>query len=118
MIPLKNKEQWDSLNDEVTTNIMTKGYIPSFRSIPELTLEPPSSVTISQKTIADLKVFIPIWLKREIIREIVVTTPLHFSRIFMRLKKNGKKRPIIDLKVLNNHLNFPSFKMETVSVIA
>ena len=90
MIPLKNKEQWESLNDEVTTNIMTKGYIPSFRSIPELTLEPPSSVTISQKTIADLKVFIPIWLKREIIREIIVTTPLHFSRIFMRLKKKGK----------------------------
>ena len=69
MIPLKNKEQWESLNDEVTTNIMTKGYIPSFRSIPELTLEPPSSVTISQKTIADLKVFIPIWLKGRLLEK-------------------------------------------------
>ena len=118
MIPLINKEQRESLNDEVTTNIMTKGYIPSFRSIPELTLEPPSSVTISQKTMADLKVFIPIWLKREIIREIVVTTPLHFSRIFMRLKKNGKKRPIIDLSILNLQLDFPMLKRETVAVIA
>ena len=36
----------------------------------------------------------------------------------MRLKKNGKKRPIIDLSVLNLHLDFPSFKMETVAVIA
>ncbi|MCP4143312.1 MAG: hypothetical protein GY755_23990, partial [Chloroflexi bacterium] len=36
----------------------------------------------------------------------------------MRLKKNGKKRPIIDLSILNLHLDFPSFKMETVAVIA
>ena len=91
IILLKNKEQWESLNDEVATNIMTKGYKPSFRSIPELTLEPPSSVTISQKTITDLKEFIPIWLKREIIREIIVPTPLRFSRIFMSFKKERGK---------------------------
>ena len=36
----------------------------------------------------------------------------------MRLKKNGKKRPIIDLSVLNRHLHFSSFKMEIVAVIA
>ena len=118
MILSKNKEQWESLDDEVATNIMTKGYKPSFKSMPELTLEPPSSVTISKQTITDLKEFIPIWLKREIIREIFVPTPLHFSRLFMRLKKNGKKRPIIDLSILNLHLDFPTFKMETVAVIA
>ena len=63
MILSKNKEQWESLDDEVATNIMTKGYKPSFKSMPELTLEPPSSVTISKQTITDLKEFIPIWLK-------------------------------------------------------
>ena len=74
MMLAKNKEQWESLGDEVATNIMTKGYKPTFKSIPDLTLEPPSSVTISQKTILDLKEFVPIWLKREIIREIFVPT--------------------------------------------
>ena len=118
MMLAKNKDQWESLGDEVATSIMTKGYKPSLKSIPELTLQPPSSKTTSQKTITDLEEFIPNWLKRGIIREITAPTLLHFSRIFIRLKKNGKKRPIIDLKVLNNHLNFPSFKMETVSVIA
>ncbi len=60
MILAKNKEQWDSLGDEVATNIMTKGYKPSFKSIPDLTLQPPPAVTLSQKTITDLKEFIPI----------------------------------------------------------
>ena len=48
MILAKNKIQWESLGDEVATNIMTKGYKPSFKSIPELTLQPPSYVSISR----------------------------------------------------------------------
>ena len=115
----KNKDQWEALGDPMATKIMTEGFLPTFVTAPpKLTLEPHPSVLIKEKTIKDLQEFIPKWLESGIIREITVPTPLHFSRMFIRLKKNGKKRPIIDLKLLNLHLNIPSFKMETVGVVA
>ena len=55
IILLKNKEQWESLNDEVATNIMTKGYKPLFRSIPELPLDSPFSVPSHKKQLRTSK---------------------------------------------------------------
>ena len=59
----------------------------------------------------------PSWLKSGVLREITTLQLLHFSRLFTRPKKNGKKRPIIDLSILNLLLDIPTFKMETVAVI-
>ena len=65
----------------------------------------------------NIETFIPWWIKRDIIREILVPQPLYFSRMFSVLKKNGKVRPIIDLSALNKMLCIPSFRMETVDSI-
>ena len=86
MMLAKNKDQWESLGDEVATSIMTKGYKPSLKSIPELTLQPPSSITTSQKTITDLEEFIPNWLKRGI-REITTPTRVTIPPKFSSQKK-------------------------------
>ena len=61
---------------------------------------------------------IPRWLERNIVREILSPQDLFYSRLFTRTKKNGKLRPIIDLKCLNVLLKTPKFKMETVKKIA
>ena len=97
---------------------MTEGFRPKFLKEPILHLEPPSGISISENTAVQLDEFIPSWLESGVIREITTPTFLHFSIIFFRLKKNGKKRPIIDLSTLNDLLDVPTFKMETVAVIA
>ena len=62
--------------------------------------------------------FLPKWEGRKIVREILSPKPLHFSVMFMRPKKVGKLRPIIDLKTLNDMLIVEKVKMETVKVIS
>ena len=102
----------------MTTSIMTEGLKLQFKGKPVLSLNPPSNKIISMKTALALEEFIPKWLETNVIREITDPIPLHFSILFMRPKKNGKNRPIIDLSDLNLLLYIPKFKMETVAVIA
>ena len=97
---------------------MTEGFRLKFYQEPMLSVLPPPEAVISEKTARALQDFIPKWLSRGIIREITTPTPLYFSRLFLRPKKNGKLRPIIDLSSLNRLLSIPSFRMETVAVIS
>ena len=60
--------------------------------------------------------FLPKGEGRKIVREILSPKPLHFSVMFMRPKKVGKLRPIIDLKTLNDMLIVEKVKIETVKV--
>ena len=46
------------------------------------------------------------------------SSPGFYSRVFLAPKPDGSFRPIIDLKVLNQYLEVPSFKMETLFSIA
>lgn len=112
------KIQWELLEDDVATNIMTEGFRLKFRQLPDLSIHPPPEATISVKTAIKLLTFIPKWLKSGVVRELFTPTPLLFSHLFMRAKKNGKLRPIIDLSLLNRHLIVPTFRMETVAVIS
>ena len=42
-----------------------------------------------------------------------IPSPGFYSRLFLVPKARGTWRPIIDLSVLNTHIQCPSFKMET-----
>ena len=44
-------------------------------------------------------------------------SPGYYSIIFVRPKKNGKLRPIIDLSILNKHIITPTFRMENAQSI-
>ena len=46
-----------------------------------------------------------------------VSSPGFYSRLFLVQKKSGSWRPVIDLKVLNDFLVKPTFKMETPAFI-
>jgi len=57
-------------------------------------------------------------LQKNAIEEVLGDPGLGFySRIFLVPKKNGKLRPVIDLKRLNSHLIIPSFRMETIQSV-
>ena len=51
------------------------------------------------------------------IQESRLATPTFLSRIFTVPKKNGKLRPVIDLRSLNSHLVHRHFKMEGLATV-
>ena len=54
---------------------------------------------------------------KQAIREIPHTDHVHFSRVFLVPKKNGKMRMVADLSRLNQWLQCPSFKMDNAQVV-
>ena len=97
---------------------MTEGFRLKFKNLPELHLDPPPGLIMTEAVTLRLETFVPSWLVRGVIREIKQRIPLHFSRLFTKAKKNGKLRPVIDLSTLNLLLVVPTFRMETVEVIS
>ena len=118
LIKEKAKE-WEALGDPLATKIMTQGLKLFFSQKPTLRVSPPDSYRIAETTLVAMETnFLPKWEEKQIVREILDPCPMHFSILFMRPKKNGKLRPIIDLSELNKLLVLEKFKMETVEVIA
>ena len=56
-------------------------------------------------------------VQKRAIREIAHDIPVHFSRVFLVPKKNGKQRLVVDLSNLNEWLLCPKFKMDHAQVI-
>ena len=111
------EERWGYVGDDVAANIMLEGLRPKFHTSPPRSLDPPPEALTSPFQVKSLLEFIPGWLTRGIVREVTGRTPLFFSRMFTVLKKNGKKRPILDLSRLNKLISTPQFRMETLEKI-
>ena len=56
-------------------------------------------------------------LKKQAIEIVHQPSTGYYSRVFLREKKNGGWRPILDLKSMNPFLACPSFKQETIKTI-
>ena len=56
-------------------------------------------------------------LNKHAIREISHSEPVHFNRVFLVPKKNGKMRLVIDLSLLNPWLDCPTFSLDHAQVI-
>ena len=97
---------------------MTQGLKLEFHSEPKCVASCPSHAITAKSQAKFIEPLIPGWLERNIVREILSPQDLFYSRLFTRTKKNGKIRPIIDLKSLNVLIKSPKFKMETVKKIA
>ena len=111
------EERWGYVGDDVAANIMLEGLRPNFHTSPPVSLDPPPEALTSSRQVGSLLEFIPGWLDRVIVREVTDRIPLFFSRMFTVLKKNGKKRPILDLSRLNKLISTPQFRMETLEKI-
>ena len=106
------------LGDDVATNIMVEGLRPKFHTAPSLSREPGWNAMTSEDQAFEILKFIPDWLEKGIVREMTDRqTDLYFSRMFTVLQKNGKRRPILDLSVLNRLICTPKFRMETLEKI-
>ena len=78
----KYKSEWEKLGDNVATNIMTTGLRLSFHTEPILSLQPPPRAKISKHNLPILRPFIPTYLERGIIREVLDPQYLYFSNLF------------------------------------
>ena len=96
---------------------MLEGLKLKFSILPPLSLTPPPEGRTSVVQEKVIWTFVPGWLEKGIVGEILCPCPLFFSRMFSVLKKNGKVRPIIDLSLLNRMLVIPKFRMENLGKI-
>ena len=100
------------------TSIMTTGLRLNFNSFPPLTSTPDERRAVKGKNLELIRPFISDFIKRGIVREVETPQELFISSVFTAPKKDGRVRPIIDLKNLNQFLNVPKFKMETVARVS
>ena len=102
----------------MASDIMSHGLRLRFHAMPPLTLHPPPSSISSGTHLPHIRQFIPNLLSRRIIRKVLFSRPLFFSRLFIVPKKGGSLRLVIDLSRLNKFLVVPTFRMESVWTIA
>lgn len=122
---MKYLPAWEEITqDSWVLNVISNGYAPRFTDIkPPLTREwrkfesvtaktPPEQGTLLQEHVQEL-------LTKQAVE--LVTDPQslgYYSHMFLVPKKNGKLRPIINLKQLNTYLEIPTFQMETAGSVA
>ena len=109
--------------DSWVLDILTNGYAPQFSNQPPLTRDWQRYESITQRTPEQqavlLQEHISELLNKRAIEPVNDPKSLGFySHMFLVPKKNGKLRPIINLRELNNYLVIPSFKMETTVSVA
>ena len=102
----------------MASDIMMNGLRLQFHTLPPLSLQPPVGSASSGHHLPHIRDFLPNLLSRRIIRKVLFSRPLFFSRLFVVPKKGGSLRLIIDLSRLNKFLVVPTFRMESVWTIA
>ena len=104
--------------DKFLLRTLTRGYRLPFRSRVPLTRRPQYTPLPAdpQKRLA-LQSEIYALLHKGAIEPVYDDSPGFYSRLFVVPKKEGTYRPVIDLKVLNQHLKVPHFKMHTVQTV-
>ncbi len=120
-------EEWEKItSDKFVLDILRKGYAPEFRkdkSPPQLTTTwkrfdsinshtPPKQATLLRDHVKEL-------LQKGAVEQVKNKSSRGlYSHLFLVPKKNGKLRPVINLKKLNKSLVIPRFTMETTSTLA
>ena len=107
--------------DAWSINVLQHGYAPSFaKARPPLTRNwrRHESASTPEKS-AMLQISVEEMLVKDAVEIVKDKDSLGFySHMFLVVKKNGKFRPVINLRELNNTLDVPSFKMETVATVS
>jgi len=107
---------------ETSTQLLqaVEGYSPPFTTQPPLSFPTGRFSTPSQGAFNDglIDIEVAALLEKGAIEEVPLCPPSlgYVSNLFLVRKKNGKMRPVINLKRLNaEHLDTPHFRMETPS---
>ena len=79
---------------------------------------PPAHLAVhNESSILALTPFVEDWIVRGIITNRNIPTRVFWSRIFHVPKKDGRRRPVLDLSILNLYLKTPNLKMEHLGKI-
>ena len=105
-------ENWKILKNDTEILSLVKGYTISFHEIPQQK-NIPNSPKVSQKE----KILVQKEIYEMLNKRAIVETPNHLegeliSNLFLVEKKDGRTRPVINLKHLNQFISYQHFKME------
>ena len=115
------RQAWQEItSDQWVLDIIANGYGPEFSgSRPPLSREWRHLESASPTTMLTLQQEVDLLLAKEAIERVRHPESLGFySRVFLLPKKNGKLRPVINLRPLNQCILCPHFQMETVASIS
>ena len=105
--------------DKWVVEVLRWGYQPKFKTRPTLSRESfmethyrdPEKQSLIRQEVNTM-------LTKQAIEEVKGDIGLgYYSRLFLVAKKNGKLRPVINLKKLNKFLDIPRFHMETIQTV-
>lgn len=103
-------------------NIIKNGYNISFHTTPPTTTTPTSITPFSAEQAHLIDQAIQDLLGKAAIEKVspqqVQEIPGYYSSMFVIPKKNGGVRPVFNLKRLNQYLEAPHFKMETIKEVS
>jgi hypothetical protein len=109
-----SREAWTAITTDKWILDLVLGYKIEFESVPSQD-RPPRTINFSDKEKEFLNSEIEKLLDKNVIEPVCVTTDKDFvSNIFLRPKKDGTYRLILNLSVLNQYIEYNHFKMETL----
>ena len=109
-----NLEHWQSLTSDQTILSTVRGFKLDFYAIPSQATLPNQLITDQQEIDITLNLLQELLAKQVI--EIVPHNPTGYtSNIFLRQKRNGSHRLILNLKPLNPYVEYFHFKMTTLT---
>ena len=109
-------EQWRGLTSDNFILWTVAGAILDFDGNPAQ-LICPKPLRFSKPEFEILDEQIVDFLAKGIVEKVVHTEPEFISNVFVRPKKNGSHRLILNLRDLNNFIEYHHFKMDTIETV-
>lgn len=106
-------KQWEKVTSDKVILDIVKGYKIGFISVPTQNF-PPQQPKLEEQEERALKTLLEELLQKGVIEKCFHEERESISPIFLRPKKNGKYRMILNLKKLNKHIAHLHFKMDTL----
>lgn len=115
--------EWHQIsNSNFVNTTIAQGYRIPFVQTPPPTTTPHPIISFSKDQTCHLDQAIQDLLKKNAIEEVSPTqanqVPGFYSSMFVIPKKNGGIRPVFNLRKLNEYMDPPHFKMETIREVA
>ncbi|KAK4518392.1 uncharacterized protein ATC70_008609 [Mucor velutinosus] len=119
----KHSQQWTNItNNFFVINTVQHGYHIPFYTTPPITTIPTSITPFSADQATLIDQAIQDLLDKSAIEKVsphqVQQVPWFYSSMFVIPKKSGDIRPVFNLKNLNQYLDAPHFKMETIREVS
>ena len=107
---------WEAITQDTWVLQTIQGFRIEFLQEPKQSHRP-SQITFTQKEEAYMQEEILSMISKQAISEIGNSPEGYFSQIFLVPKKDGKLRPVINLKKLNQSVKTKHFKMESIHML-